>query len=58
MDDSKLQHIILSYSGAKRQGQAETGGPEVMMWCVTLCLIGESGEHTCVRVGNCKRRVR
>ena len=33
-------------SGARRLGRAETGGPEVTMWWVTLCLMGVSGVET------------
>ena len=46
------------WSGARRLGRAETGGPVVLMWWVTSCLIGVSGEQTCVRAGNSDSRVR
>ena len=31
--------MIWSRSGDRRHALAETGGPVVVMWCVTLCLI-------------------
>ena len=30
-------------SGGRRRVRHYTGGPEVTMWCTTLCLIGVSG---------------
>ena len=38
-------------SGDKRRARAETGGPVVLIWCVTLCFGGALVGCGCVRRG-------
>ena len=38
-------------SGDKRRARAETGGPVVLMWCVTSCFGGALVGCGCVRRG-------
>ena len=45
----------LSCSGARRRGRAETGGPVVCMWCVTVCFTGSSKRCGRVRDGKSAR---
>ena len=45
----------LSRSGPKRRVRAETGGPEVSLWCVTSCLMGTSVVQGCVMDENLAR---
>ena len=37
---SNSRRAIWSHSGDRRHALAETGGPVVVTWCVTLCLMG------------------
>ena len=43
---------MFNRSGARRCALANTGGPVVRMWCVTLCYTGRSG---CVTEGKSRR---
>ena len=42
----------LKRSGGSLRKRADTGGPVVVMWCVTLCLTGCSLVQGCTTSGN------
>ena len=52
---SNSRRATLSRSGARRRALADTGGPVVRMWCVTLCCTGRSEMHGCVTEGKSRR---
>lgn len=49
---SNSRRAICRCSGDSRRALAETGGPVVVMWCVTLCLIASVEMLGWVMAGN------
>jgi len=49
---------ICRRSGASRRVREDVGGPVVLMWGQTLCLMGQSAAQACVTPGNSDNRER